>query len=60
MALHLHNPASEAHLQDLRERLASHFACSHRGEYKERMDHDQIETLLAVVRGMDKGAVTLT
>ncbi len=58
MALHLHNPASQAHLQDLRERLASHFACSYRGGYGEGMGDDQIETLLAVVRGMDTGAMT--
>ncbi len=58
MALHLHNPASQAHLQDLRERLASHFTSSHRGGYGEGMGDDQIETLLGVVRGMDKGAVT--
>ncbi len=47
MALCLHNPASTAHLEDLRERLSSELACS-----------DLIERLLDVVRFMDKGTIT--
>ena len=58
MALYLHNPASDAHLQDLRDRLASEpvgdpAAWSHASQ-----EPDRIERLVEVVRSMDRGVIS--
>jgi len=54
-ALYLHNPASRAHLEELRDRLVGQL-----GRSAERADQRQalVAELVDVVRAMDQGAIT--
>ncbi len=56
MALFLHNPASQAHLEDLRSRLTAQLSCRS-GRVLGR-DQARIEHLADVVRAMDQGTIT--
>lgn len=58
MSLCLHNPASEAHLEDLRDRLLSHFAHGAQRLPAGSRELDLIEALVNVVRFMDEGSLT--
>ena len=58
MTVYLHNPASSAHLEDLRDRLYSALACAPRLAGAASDDPAQVEGLVAVVRAMDHGTIT--
>ena len=58
MALDLHNPTSDAHLQDLKDRLVAQFACMPRDVLGDRRDLALADELVGVVRAMDQGRVT--
>ncbi len=58
MALCLHNPASTAHLEELRDRLTSQLVCSSSPRRFDRDGADTVQMLLDVVRSMDQGAIT--
>ena len=58
MALCLHNPASAAHLEELRDRLASQLVCSLSPHHFDKEGAETVEMLLDVVRSMDQGAIT--
>ncbi|MBP1805217.1 hypothetical protein [Rubellimicrobium aerolatum] len=53
MLLHLHNPTSEAHLEDLRDRIAG--ALPPLASDRDRL---RVERLVEVVRAMDEGHLT--
>lgn len=58
MALCLHNPASTAHLEELRDRLASQLVCPPSRGRLGGEGAETVEMLLDVVRSMDQGAIT--
>jgi hypothetical protein len=58
MALYLHNPASEAHLEDLKDRLAAQLAGTPRDAFGDGGDLALVDKLVAVVRAMDQGSIT--
>ena len=57
MALFLHNPVSQAHLEDMRSRLAAQLV----GRSGDLADSDRalVEGLVNVVQAMDRGVLTL-
>ncbi len=57
LILCLHIPGSVAHLDELRDRLASHLGSTWHA-CESTSDQDLIETLLDVVRAMDRGDLT--
>ena len=58
MALYLHNPASEAHLEDLKDRLEAQLAGTPRDAFGDGGDLALVDKLVAVVRAMDRGTIT--
>ncbi len=58
MALYLHNPASEAHLEDLKDRLATQLAGTPRDVRGDDGDLALVDRLVAVVRAMDRGSIS--
>ena len=58
MTLFLHNPANQAHIEDLRERLSIQLAWAPRLSGDDREDHVLIDHLVGVVRSMDRGIIT--
>ena len=57
MALYLHNPASEAHLEDLRDRLVAQLAGAPEA-HSDGWNLALVDRLVAVVRAMDQGRIT--
>ena len=58
MALRLHNPSSQAHIEELKDRLCAQLATA-RPRPGANIDRDAlIEQLVSTVRGMDQGIVT--
>jgi hypothetical protein len=55
MTLFLSNPASQAHLEDLRGRLAVQLTCR---SVDDGIKHLLVERMVDVVRAMDKGQIT--
>lgn len=59
MSLHLHNPASQAHIEDLKDRLISQLARVPRVIDNEDADDLSLTAqLVDVVRAMDRGSIT--
>lgn len=58
MALYLHNPASNAHLEDLKDRLLSQSALLSQTAPVGGREDGGVETFLDVVRSMDQGTIT--
>ncbi|TNC60057.1 hypothetical protein [Rubellimicrobium roseum] len=58
MTLYLHNPASEAHLEDLKDRLVLQLAGPPRDVRSDREDLALADHLVEVVRAMDHGRIT--
>jgi len=56
--LYLHNPASQAHIEDLRGRLGEQLGCIRPALCSASADLVLIDHLLDVVRAMDTGAIT--
>ncbi|EYD73846.1 hypothetical protein Rumeso_04581 [Rubellimicrobium mesophilum DSM 19309] len=54
-ALYLHNPASEAHIEDLLDRLTGQIAQAPQGAGQQRVP---VADLVEVVRAMDRGDLT--
>ena len=58
MTLYLHNPASQAHLDELKDRLTGQPTSMSSSDAPDRREDMEVEMLLEVVRSMDKGVVT--
>ena len=58
MSVYLHDPTSTAHLEDLRDRLFAALASVPHLGREAREDAAQVEALVAVVRAMERGAIT--
>jgi hypothetical protein len=58
VTLFLHNPASQAHIEDLRDRLGVQLARASQAGSPERADLLLIDRLILVVRSMDQGSLT--
>jgi hypothetical protein len=60
VTLFLHNPANQAHIEELRDRLTLQLARAPRVSDGDREDEDHvlIGRLIDVVRSMDRGALT--
>ncbi|TNC50537.1 hypothetical protein FHG66_08595 [Rubellimicrobium rubrum] len=56
--MYLHNPTSQAHLEDLRARLRAQISCTHRDAQDPTSPHDVVNRLVGVVHRMDKGLIT--
>ena len=57
MAIYLHNPASEAHLEDLKDRLVAQLAWACEA-HNDGWDLALVDRLVSVVRAMDRGSMT--
>ena len=58
MTLHLHNPVNQAHIEDLKDRLASHLTRMPVDPYNRMWTQSVIDTLIDVVRGLDRGVIS--
>jgi hypothetical protein len=58
MALILHNPGNQAHLEDLRDRLGSHLAQGPADPYGRAWFDTVIGTLVETVQAMDQGTLS--
>ncbi|MFC5567081.1 hypothetical protein ACFPOC_11755 [Rubellimicrobium aerolatum] len=58
MTLFLHNPASQAHLEELKDRLLAQVRLGPYDAWDARQDGSLAERLVEVVRAMDRGAIT--
>ena len=58
MALQLHNPTSQAHIEELRDRLCEHLTYAPYNSYDDSREYLLIRKLVDVVRSMDKGAMS--
>jgi response regulator of citrate/malate metabolism len=56
MSLSLHNPMSQAHIEDLKDRLRAQLAPS---PLEEGMSENLVEALAALIRAMDRGAMSV-
>ncbi len=57
MMLHLHNPVNQAHIEDLRDRLASHLASAPVDRFNRMAAEAVIRAHVDVVRGFDRGLI---
>ena len=60
MALTLHNPVNQEHIEDLKDRLASHLAQGPADPYGRSWLDKVIGTLVETVRAMDQGTLSET
>lgn len=58
MTIFLHNPANQAHVEELRDRLAMQLACAPCISKEVSQPHVLIDYLAGVVRAMDTGSLT--
>ena len=58
MSLLLHNPTSQAHLEDLKDRLVAQLLCTPWDVLGDKQDLDLADRLVEVVRAMDRGTIT--
>jgi hypothetical protein len=56
MSLSLHNPMSQAHIEDLKDRLRAQLVLT---PIEEGVSQDLVEALAAVVRAMDRGMISV-
>jgi hypothetical protein len=58
MALHLHNPVSQAHIEDLRDRLSAQLAQVPSDPYNRAWVPAVVDRLVEAVQAMDRGAAS--
>ena len=58
MALFLHNPVNQAHIEDLKDRLSGQLARVPSDPYKGAWMQVMVDTLVEAVQAMDRGAAT--
>jgi hypothetical protein len=58
MALQLHNPTSQSHIEELRDRLCEHLTYAPFNSYDDSREYILIRKLVDVVRSMDMGAMS--
>ena len=58
MALFLHNPANQAHIEDLKDRLNAQLALAPADPYGRTWAEAVIDALIEAVQAMDRGAAT--
>ena len=58
MALTLHNPANQAHIEDLKDRLSAQLTLVPTGPYGRTWMQPLIGTLVEAVQAMDRGAAS--
>lgn len=58
MALFLHNPVNQAHIEDLKDRLSVQLALAPADPYGRTWAQAVIGTLVEAVQAMDRGAAT--
>ena len=58
MALTLHNPVNQEHLEDLKDRLGSHLAQGSADPYGRAWMDKVVRTLVETVQAMDQGALS--
>jgi hypothetical protein len=58
MSLRLHNPASQAHIEELKDRLRSQLALVRHRPYGDSGQDALVERLVQVVRSMDQGRIS--
>ena len=56
--MYLHNPASQAHLEDLRARRRAQIGRVRRDAEDATVSQDVVDRLVGVVHSMDKGLIT--
>jgi hypothetical protein len=59
MLLRLHNPANQAHIEELKDRLNSHLALVPVDPYNRMWTHSVTHALVEVVRGLDRGVISV-
>ena len=58
MALFLHNPVNQAHIEDLKDRLSAQLALAPADPYGRTWAQAVIGTLVGTVQSMDRGAAS--
>ena len=58
MLLYLHNPANQAHIEDLKDRISAQLALAGAASGDSAQDRILVSQLVDVVRAMDKGSLT--